>query len=811
MNLTPNRLHYSAVAVLAAAMMAVQIVLSRIFSVIFYYHYAFAGVTIVMLGLTLGALRVYTRPDRFLSERLNAECAYHVLRAGLLLAASVLLLVDIPGWLIGLVGGYDNSERISNGLIVLSFCAGIFACVKAFIDIGVAVTLLLTYFPAFTSKLYAVDLASAALGCILVIVGLRYLDPIGIIFLLAMSLGFLAWRFRKASREVRGANVTRAVALVLAVLCAVQVFSYMSGSPAFRVRIGKLVALESLLFERWNTYSHVAVFPEPIKKPEGWGFGSELNSENYPDVEQYKLAIDASASTVLTKFDGDFSKVAYLKYDVINLGYHLRPINHSAIIGVGGGRDVLSALAFGVDRITGIEINPAIFEALNEKFYDYTGRLTSYPSVRMANAEARSYINSTGNVFDLVQISLIDTWAATAAGGLTLSENKLYTREAWMEFLGRLDDDGMLAVSRWYVPGAHHGELYRMLALAVEALRSFKPDADIRNHLVVANSNHIVTLVVSKSPFTGEELNRFAGICGQYGFKPLLSSKHSFDSIADTIIAGNATRAFYDSLPLNYSPPTDDRPFFFNMARFGDVLFHESRDGPNLMNNSATYSLIFLLVATFVVMSYSVLWPFYKKYSEQKLCWSMCGPYVTYFICIGLGFMFIEMALMQRLSVFLGHPVYGLSVILFTMLLFSGIGSYTVKPTELGSQAFLRRPALLCLLLAGTGFAVAYAMPLLAHYNTAWRIVATIVMLAPISLFMGMMFPLGVGAASKDHAPLLPWLWALNGVASVFASITAVVVSMSYGINVAYVIGVCCYVLCALVSLRWRYPAVTSI
>lgn len=808
MKLVPNRLHYISIAALALTMIAVQILLSRIFSVVFYYHFAFAGVTFAMLGLTIGALRVYTLPKRFLPERVDVECAHHSVLAGLLLTASVLLLVDLPGRLMGLVETHGSIKELLVVLFGLSCLLGIAGFIKAFVDIGVAVTLLLTYFPAHTSRLYAVDLASAALGCLLVILALKFLDPISLLLLLSTILAFLAWYLLKPQGNSRRLSLTRAAALLLCALLAVQSVSYVSGSPLFRVRIGKFIALDNLIFERWNTYSHVAVFPAPIKKPDGWGFGSTLDIAKYPNTEQYKLKIDADASTVLTKFDGDTSKVGYLKYDITNLGYHLRKIGHTAVIGVGGGRDVLSAITFGAEKVTGIEINPAIFEALNKRFYEYTGKLSSYPNVQLVNAEARSYISSSPATYDMVQISLIDTWAATAAGGLALSENKLYTTEAWTEFLTRLSDNGMLAVSRWFVPGQHQGELYRMLSIAAETLRTINPAANIRDHVLAANSNHIVTVVVSKSPFTSQEIANFIKTCQQYGFKPLLSPQQSFDAISDTIMSGNANSAFYASHSLDYSAPTDDRPFFFNMARFSQVLFQPSSGNYNLINNMAVYVLFFLTAATTVAMGYCVLRPFFKQFRERQLQWSACSPYITYFMCIGLGFMFIEMALMQRLMIFLGHPVYGLSVILFTMLLFSGIGSYTVKDTSPSARSFIQRPALLCLLLVATGFAIPPVMASMAHYDTLTRIAASVVLLAPISFFMGMMFPLGVGAASRNNADLLPWLWALNGVASVFASIFAVVVSMSYGISFAYVVGAACYMICAVICMRWRNSAI---
>ena len=203
------------------------------------------------------------------------------------------------------------------------------------------------------------------------------------------------------------------------------------------------------LFERWNTYSRVRVTALGETVPFGWGFARTPQTK----IDQDYLDIDADASTVITRQDGDIGKLSYLKDDVINAAYLVQPPQDVAVIGVGGGRDILSALLFGAKRILGIEINPAIFEVLTDKFADFSGHLDRQPGVSLVNAEARSYINHSPDRYDLVQISLIDTWAATAAGGLTLTENRLYTVEAWDDFYRALKPGGLLSVSRWYQPG----------------------------------------------------------------------------------------------------------------------------------------------------------------------------------------------------------------------------------------------------------------------------------------------------------------------------------------------------------------------
>src|SRR6185503_9330193 len=262
--------------------------------------------------------------------------------------------------------------------------------------------------------------------------------------------------------------------------------------------------------------------------------------------------IDADAATVITKFDGDLGKLGYLKDDVVNGAYLVQPTSDVSIVGVGGGRDVLSALLFGAKKISGIEINPAIFEVLTDKFADFSGHLHKQPGVSLINAEARSYINHSSDRYDLVQISLIDTWAATAAGGLTLTENRLYTVEAWDDFYSVLKPGGLLSVSRWYGAEKHRGELYRLVAIAASALQRKGVSAgELRHHVVAVNVGNIVTVIARPDAFSDAEWQGARARLQAQGFKILLGPDVTFDAVTSTLLSDKADQVFFDSLPEN--------------------------------------------------------------------------------------------------------------------------------------------------------------------------------------------------------------------------------------------------------------------
>ncbi|MEJ0097585.1 MAG: hypothetical protein WDM84_06190 [Bauldia sp.] len=545
------------------------------------------------------------------------------------------------------------------------------AFVLPFTQSGICITLLLTRLPYSGGWLYAADLSGAALGCLGVIFVLLLVDPVSATLWIGAFAAGAGWMVARGSGEVRTLRLSGAVALVLVAAAAVHTGLDVSGRSHLGVLWAKGHPQTGTLFERWNTYSRVRVTSRGVSDPFGWGFAHPQQAK----IDQDYLDIDADAGTIITRTDGDIGKLTYLKDDVINAAYLVQPPAKVAVVGVGGGRDILSGLFFGARQVTGIEINPAIFEVLTDKFADFSGHLDRQPGVSLVNAEARSYINHSPDKYDLVQISLIDTWAATAAGGLTLTENRLYTVEAWEDFYRALNPGGMLSVSRWYNPVDHRGEFYRLVAIGASALQARGvPAAELARHVIALNVSSIVTVITRPDAFTDAEWQGARQRLEAQGFKILLGPDVSFDTVTSTILSGKADAAYFASLPENVAPSTDDNPFFFFTARLGDLV--TKPPSVSFDNNAAISMTLVLIIGALAACGYYVVIPFVRLARRMPL--STLTPPVAYFSAIGMGFMLIEISQMQRLMVFLGHPVYGLAVVLFTLLLFSGIGSATI-------------------------------------------------------------------------------------------------------------------------------------
>src|SRR5579871_1732006 len=772
--------HYFVIFTVALSTIAYQIVLTRLLSVTFYYHFAFVGITLAMLGLTYGAIRVFTQGDAWAGKEGDQQIARHAVSCALAMALATALHLCYP------LNSWTRSLSLYLSLVV---------ALLAFTCSGVCITLLLTHFPASTSRLYACDLAGAALGAVFVIPGLNALDPVGMVLLLSTLVAIAGLQIRPERVPTKQHIISAGVGILVAGTLGIQLSSWLSDGSIFTFDVKKGASGAPPDFERWNTFSRVAVSSVYQGPPFGWGFGSDHSDVN---VLQRRLTIDADAMTVLTHWRGSIAELSYLKDDVVNLGYHVRHASDVAIIGVGGGRDVLSAIAFEAKRIEGIELNPAIIEALTTRFAEFTGYLNQLPQVHLAVAEARAFINQSAYPYDLIQISLTDTWAATAAGGLALSENRLYTVEAWQEFLTKLNDQGMLTVSRWFVPGTHEGEFYRLLALAAEALKRHRVSFQaLRRHMLAANVGGIVTLAVSKTPFDEAEVARFKETARIHHYAVLLSPTEVYDEVAEEISSGRATSEFFSSLPMDVTPSTDNRPFFFHMARLFDgpaVLLHGNVSrSMNSKNDFASLVLGILLMGTLGCTVFLVILPL-QKYVPLGTA-SAALPNLLYFGCIGLGFMLIELSQMQRLMIFLGHPVYGLSVVLFTLLLSAGLGSYTVSGTPAPQRPFIR-PAALCILLVAMALATGIVTEYAKYQDTALRIAISVALLVPSGMAMGIMFPLGIALSKSRFAGLLPWFWGINGAMSVLASVGGMVLSMQYGISGTYWVGVACYAGC---------------
>jgi hypothetical protein len=427
--------------------------------------------------------------------------------------------------------------------------------------------------------------------------------------------------------------------------------------------------------------------------------------------------------------------------------------------------------------------------------------IAALDGVRFEVDEARSWFARTPRSFDVIQMSLIDTWAATGAGAFTLTENGLYTVEAWQRFLGRLNPGGLFTVSRWYAPGEVN-ETGRLVSLAVATLIE-NGAAEPRRHLFLATAGNVATLIVTKSPVSPAALAALKDAARANAFPVLLSPDTAAPSEMLESIVTARNRAALDHATAGYyldlTPPTDTRPFFFNQLRFATLLdpgvfSRFTHTGVFAGNLIATLTLAMLVVISLALVAVTIIVPL--RPTVRQAGWALAAGGTAYFALIGSGFMMIEIALLQRMSVFLGHPVYALSVVLFSLILWTGFGSLASERVPLDGPGKL---AAWSLASAVYVFALpSWLPPLLTEFDGAdlpLRAGLCVLALAPAGLLMGFGFPTGMRLAGAISTGPTPWFWGVNGAAGVLAASVAVVTSIAFGIDTTLRIGAACYFL----------------
>jgi hypothetical protein len=770
------------VACISAALLMTELALTRIFSVTMYYHFAFLAISIALFGLGASGVYVYLA-RRPLGRRGPAILlAWHALAYALVTTVSLAILVRLR---VGLNYSPENLVLMLAiyALAALPFFAG-----------GAVVSLAVSRLAGRINLVYAADLLGASAGCLLL---LPLLDRVGApgVVLATAALGALA-------AACFAPPASRARILPLAGVLVVGPWAaHITGLVSFDVSATKGHVGDTVLFSKWNSFSRVAVYD---RRHGDWSLSPTYTG---PMPDSRFMDIDSAASTPILHFSGNLASVAYLRSELTALAYHLTEPRFTAlVIGPGGGRDLLSALVFGARRVDGVEINPIIAaDVMSRRFLTYSGGLYMRPDVRIAVEDGRSFVRRSPERYDVIQASLVDTWAATAAGAYTLTENSLYTVEAFDDYLEHLSDRGFLTITRWALDGV------RLVSLAQEACA--RRGWTAADRVAVVQYGKVATFILKRSPFTPAEVQHLQQVCDTLKFTVLYApgltpprnlaptgaghweaALDAPNDYARLILAPNR-QAFYASYPLDITPTTDDRPFFFHTTKLKDqvaVAFGRTM----LFGNGLSALMTLMGISTALVVLF-ILGP--MAFSGRDLLGSGWPWWLAYFGVLGAGFMLVEVALLQRFVLLLGHPVYSLTVTLFSLLLGTGVGSYLSR--RIGEDHLRARlmAALVAVALLGV-IAIAALPPIIRAAiaaSLAARIAIAVGLLFPAGLLMGIPLPAGVRLLARRQRDLLPWAWAMNGALSVLGATLAVFIAMNWGFSVTLLTGGLVYVAAA--------------
>jgi hypothetical protein len=738
-----------------------ELILTRLFSITSGYHFAFMIVSMTMFGMTLGAIVSMVRIP------VDAETTRGALiQNACLLGVTIPLTFFLHNYVDGLMAQIGPFAWIAISFALLSI---------PFYFAGVCMSLCLTRFSD-VGNLYCADLLGAGLSCPILVWGLSYVDAQDILtaagVIAAVSAVCFAF-FANDCMEKRR-YMPAVIASVIAFGC------FLLPRPAVNIHADNPIELV-----KWSPVGRVVV--TELEGPAvTWGKVSVKS----PPVPQKGLYIDFGALTVMTTANATAQQLEPIKEDITALGNSLRPDRSLFVIGVGGGRDILTGLLFNQRFIDGVEVNPAIVSMLKNKYAEFVGNLATKGGVNIVNDEARNWLARSGKKYGVIQCSLVDTWSASSSGAFMLTENVLYTKEAFELYINHLAPGGILSFLRW---GDEHepGQILRMLDLGKNALHSIGIN-DFATHMMLVSAPYrdgdhwIGNLFVSNQPFSDADKQLVANTARERGYKLLwVDGMAAVEPFASSIKA--------DSV-IDPGMPSDDRPFFFTPIKpsANESSIAEPAAGRGLALLFFTFAMAAFLVIATILVPVGATMRGKVGASKEVLASGL------YFSCLGLSFMLVEVGQIERLTIFLGNPTYGLSVVLFALLLSSGIGSFIVnrlleKGAPLRELAFIGLISSAVLisisaLISGLCLGQLDAAPIIE------RILLSIALVCMPGFFMGWAFPLGMTMFNKTGTGG-SWFWAVNGATSVLGSIVAAIFSITVGIKMTLFIGAGCYIL----------------
>ncbi len=755
--------------------LALEVLDTRLLSVITWYSLAFLVIAMGLFGLTAGAVHVYLKSEDYTGDKLAPSLARDARWLSWAVPLSYVLLLIVP----------LRTEFVATTVVL--FVAFSAAIALPFYPAGRIVAAAVTRTPFPVGRVYAVDLLGAAVGAPLVPLIIRAGGGTAILSMAvvgALASACFAW----AGGARPGIKRAGKLAAGMLALCLLNSLSHRGLVPLWAK--GMPENRDIVDQEMWNSHSRVQVMKEVRAPAIFWGRAPKCGD---PLVLQRNIVIDGHAATPL--YLEPLDKLGFLSCDVTNVVHAIRPHGPVAIIGVGGSRDIQAALKFGHSPVVGIEFNDRLLQILRSPLAAPTG-IAERPDVTLVHDEARSWLARSHQQFEVIQASLIDTWAATGAGAHALGENGLYTVDAWRVFLNHLSPGGILTVSRWATV-----ETGRLVALASAALldRGVK---DPGTHIALVNSGPVNTLLVGRDPLTPDDERQLNQVAFNMGFVIMASPHHHPSAKRLDEMLWAHSRAELDQVALrpllDFRPPTDDRPFFFNVIRLS-ALWHPLpavTRGTIEGNLLATRALGLAFLASLILVIGAIYVPLSRRAKPTGHTGRGLWAALLYFGTIGVGFMLAEIALLQRLSVVLGEPEYSLIVVLSSLVGFAGIGSLVSDRLPLSRAPWCY---VYPLLLATAIAAVALVWPHVAAGMEAaplgTRIGFSVGMTAAVGLPLGLAFPAGLRMAREAHGEETPWLWGINGMGSVLASSAAILIALVFGLTQLMLVSAGCYVL----------------
>ncbi len=792
---------YLAVGLISAAALAYEILLMRLLSIIQWHHFAYMIISLALLGYGVSGT-LLTLAKGQLPHRFTALFALNATAFALSAPACFELAQRVP--FNGLELLWDPSQTL--GLVALYLILSL-PFVFAANCIGLAFMGLQDRIP----RLYQWDLCGAGAGALAVMAALHWIPPQACLWLVGAAglagAALILSVHRPHSWALVGAGAVALMGLWSVTGPELRITPYKGLPKALEIAGARIVA------QRSSPLGLLSVVESP-RVPLRYAPGLSLAATGEPPP-QLAVFTDADAMSVITRFDGALAPLAYLDQLSSAAPYHLLEHPRVLILGAGGGMDVLQALHHGAARIDAVELNPQMVELVRTRFAHYAGDLYRHAKVSLHVAEARTYLARSPRRYDLIQISMLDSFAAAGAGTHALNENYLYTVQALEALYAHLREDGYVAITRWLkLPPRDAPKLF---ATALEALRRAGIERPER-HLALIRSWQTTTLLIRRGPLDAADIEALRAFCRKRwfdtayfpGIAPQEANRYNvlpepiFHETATALAAEGAEHLIRD-YKFNLTPATDGRPYFFHFFRWKSLpeLLSLREQGAQVLLDAGYFVLITTLAQALPLGATLVLLPLALLRRRRTRGTGAAG---VYFVALGLAFLFLEIAFIQRFILFIGHPLYTVATVLSGFLVFAGLGAalaprwqarFAVRPQRAVDSTVAAIGAISLAYLAGLPalFGLTMALP------TAIKTLITLALIAPLALCMGMPFPLGLTRLARCAPDFIPWAWGINGCASVLSALLASLLAIHFGFATVVILAVGLY---GAATLVWR-------
>ncbi len=789
---------YISVALISTASLAYEILLMRLFSIIQWHHFAYMIISLALLGYGVSGTVIAIAQRRIL---LKYKLVYFscLILFGMTATGCFLIAQAIP---------FNAEEVFWNGwqAIYLLFIFIILAL--PFFFAATAICLAFIRFPELISRIYAVDLFGAGIGSLGIILFLYLAFPLSSLIFISL-IGLLAalvscWELQLRKRKWLGIGIVFAMAalIITPLLFTLNISPYKSLNQSLRINGTKIITERS---SPLGLISVVASNEIPFRHTPGLS----LKATQEP-LNQLAVFTDADNMTVITQKPDHPEKLAYLDQISSALPYHLRKLDQVLILGAGGGADILQAQYHKTPKIDAVELNSQLIDLIGNHFKQFTGGLYQQDNINLHQGEARDFLGRSQQQYDLIQLALTDAFNASSSGLYALNESYLYTIEALQLYLQNLKPDGYLAITRWIkIPPR---DTLKMFVTAVDALKQSGIQSP-EKQLVLIRSWQTSTLIIKNATFNTEELNQvktfsddrsfdiaYAPNINPTGVNHYNRLKQPIFYSAALALLSESRDSFLDQYKFNITPATDDRPYFhqfFKWSSLPEILRLRHQGGISLLESGYMIFIATLLIASLlsVVLILAPL-SFYRSRSVKVASQIKRSQVIFYFLAIGLAFLFIEIAFMQKFILLLHHPIYSIATTLTAFLVFAGLGSYwSSRLTQHKTRPQIIRLSVLVITLLSLSYLLLLGplFSLLIPAPTIVKILLTLLLIAPLAFFMGMPFPLAIASLSQHAESLIPWAWGINGCASVISAVLATLLAIHFGFSTVIVLAVILY------------------